>query len=74
MKYFKQIIIQQKGDISSNDFRSFALVDASDGTAWELREYGITAAGAAGDVWSVFMVHKEEDWCLYGEPYNECKV
>lgn len=64
MKEFIQLIIQQKGSITSNDFRAFVIAKDAQGLTWELRGYGATAEAAAKNGWENFM--DDQHWDVYG--------
>jgi hypothetical protein len=62
-KRFIQIITQEKS--KNEDYRSFLICTASNGSKWELRGYGKTAISSVTDVWRKFQ-DSEETWCFCG--------
>jgi len=62
MKKIRKIIVQNK---SEEDWRSFAIVEDSEGDMWELRGYGGSVDQARESVVKVYE-DKEEYWDISG--------
>ncbi len=61
--YFGNIVIQNKGDDNSKDFRSFCYCSLGD-EQWELRGYGDTIEKAASEAWQAYLDFG--NWDHYG--------